>query len=104
VHGFKEGQSKKQQGPKWWFKQKQPMAFVERNKSPSPSKCDESSDGNGEEGMMNMVGHTRNQNEPNVVTSFRTFGVHGVIISSNQHMVGDAKGLGYLFLFPLNIL
>jgi len=36
VHAFKEGQSKKQQGPKWWFEQKQPMAFVERNKSSPP--------------------------------------------------------------------
>ncbi len=79
------------------------MAFVKRNKSPSPSKCNESSDGNGE-GMMNMVRHTRNQNEPNVVTLVRTLGVHGVITSSKQHMARDARGLGYFFLFLLNIL
>ncbi len=91
MHGFKEGHSKKQQGPKRWFKQKQPMAFVKRKKSPSPSKCDESSDGYGEEGMMNMVGHTRNQNEPNVVTTVETLGVHGVIISSKQYMARDAR-------------
>lgn len=105
MHAFKEGQSKKKQGPKWWFEQKQPMAFVERNKSPlHPSKCDESSDGNGEEGLMNMVGHTTNQNEPNVVTSVMTFGVHGVIKFSKQHVARDVKGLGCFFLFPLNML
>jgi hypothetical protein len=54
--------------------------------------------------MMNMVGHTRNQNEPNVVTLVGTLRVHDVIISSKQHVVKNARGLGYFFLFPLNIL
>lgn len=58
------GQSKKK-GPKQWFKSKNNQwPLVKKDKSPSPSKCDESSDGNGEEGMMNMVGHTRNQRYP----------------------------------------
>ncbi len=53
---------------------------------------------------MNMVGHTINQNEPNVVTSFKTPGVHGVTTFSKQHMAGDARGLVYFFLLHLNIL
>ncbi len=80
------------------------MAFVKRDKSPSPSKCDESSDDNGEKGMMNMVGHIRYQSEPNVVILVKTPGVHGVTTFSKQHMAGDARGLVYFFLLHLNIL
>jgi hypothetical protein len=52
-------------------------------------------DGNGEEGMMNMVGHTIDWNEPNVITSVGTPRVHRATTSLNQHMARDARGLVY---------
>lgn len=53
---------------------------------------------------MNMVGHTRDQNEHNVVTSIETPKIHGATTFLKQHMAGDARGLVYFFLLHLNIL